>query len=66
MKLVIYGAIAAVIIFIGLVTAPYWGGCGIAQQVCELSCEILHFNDGIQKTGCKTKCAAERLQCETE
>ncbi len=58
--------IILVIIIGGIFTAPYWGGCGINHQLCELWCEIRHFGSSFDKITCKGSCAADRVACETQ
>ena len=40
-------------------------GCDRQQEGCELSCDSLYPNDKAARTGCKSKCAAQRAACST-
>lgn len=56
-------AIAAVVAVVAILSAPLWGGCNIAYQVCKLSCDIKHYDSEFRKTACKTSCGADKLSC---
>lgn len=68
MKFVKYGVIAAAILAVAVLTAPYWGGCKLAYQVCTLGCDLRYlgssgFKADAGRASCKAGCAADRLQC---
>ena len=69
MKPVKYAVMVLAVIVVGLFTAPHWGGCKIAYQVCTLSCDIRYIaSDSVKtdmsKASCKASCAADRLNCQ--
>lgn len=40
-------------------------GCDRQQEVCNLNCDSLYPNDKAARTGCKSKCTAQRAACST-
>lgn len=55
--------IAAVVAIVAILSAPLWGGCNVAFQVCKLSCDVKHFDSKLKKAACKTSCGADKLSC---
>lgn len=40
-------------------------GCDRAQEICDLNCDSQYPNDKAARTGCKSRCVAERAACST-
>lgn len=40
--------------------------CGTEQTWCETSCKVKHIGDDAAKTGCLSRCVAERAVCSTK
>jgi len=55
--------VAAVVAVVAILSAPLWGGCNVAYQVCKLSCDVKHFDSKLKKAACKTSCGADKLSC---
>lgn len=71
MKFLKFGAIAVVVIIIGALTAPYWGGCKIVYQTCKWSCDLEYlgqsgFKADMNRAACKTGCAGDRIKCDSK
>ena len=63
MKTAKLAVIAGMIVVVGAVTAPIWGGCDFKYQACRSWCDIRHFNSNVKKVSCKAGCAADKLSC---
>lgn len=40
-------------------------GCDRQQEICNLNCDSRHIDDKAARTGCKSRCVAERAACST-
>lgn len=40
-------------------------GCDRQQEICNLNCDSRHPSDKAARTGCKSRCVAERAACST-
>lgn len=43
-----------------------WADCSSEQTWCETSCKVKHIGDDTAKTGCISRCVAERAVCSTK
>lgn len=43
-----------------------WADCGTEQTWCETKCKVSHVGDDAARTGCISRCVAERALCSTK
>lgn len=46
-----------------LLPAAAQAGCELEYKACDASCSVKHFSDDAAKTGCVSKCVAEKGLC---
>lgn len=47
-------------------TSPAWADCGTEQTWCETKCKVSYVGDDAGRTGCLSRCVAERAVCSTK
>jgi hypothetical protein len=45
--------------------APAFADCSTDQTLCEAKCKVSHLTDDAARTGCISKCVAQRAACST-
>lgn len=58
--------IIAVVFLVGIVAAitfPYWAGCTLKYQACQLSCDVRYFNSDFKASACRGGCVSKKIAC---